>query len=102
MRERRAIVEQWESGSAAALVTLVRTEGSSYRQPGARMLVPNNGYTFGSISGGCLEAEVARKARWVARNGAVVERLSTVFEDTAEIPYGLGCGGNVDLLIEPG
>jgi xanthine/CO dehydrogenase XdhC/CoxF family maturation factor len=101
MRERRAIVEQWESGSAAALVTLVRIEGSSYRQPGARMLVANNGNTFGSISGGCLEAEVARRARWVARNGAVVERLSTVFDDAAEMPYGLGCGGTLDLLIEP-
>ena len=101
MRERRAIVEQWESGSAAALVTLVRTEGSSYRQPGARMLVTNRGETFGAISGGCLEAELARRARWVARNGAVVERLSTVFDDAAEMPYGLGCGGTLDLLIEP-
>ncbi len=100
MRERRAIVEQWESGSAAALVTLVRTEGSTYRQPGARMLVTNDGKSCGAISGGCLEAELARKARWVARNGAVVERLSTVFDDTAEMPYGLGCGGTLDLLIE--
>jgi xanthine/CO dehydrogenase XdhC/CoxF family maturation factor len=65
------------------------------------MLVTNSGNTFGAISGGCLEAELARKSRWVARNGAVIERLSTVFEDTAEMPYGLGCGGTLDLLIEP-
>lgn len=101
MRERRAIVEQWERGSAAALVTLVHTEGSSYRRPGARMLVLRNGNTVGSISGGCLEAEVARKARWAARNGAVLESFSTVFDDTSEIPYGLGCGGTLQLLIEP-
>lgn len=101
MRERRAIVETWESGSAAALVTLVRAEGSTYRQPGARMLVTHDGNTFGAISGGCLEAELARRARWVARNGAVVERLSTVFDDTSDMPYGLGCGGTLDLLIEP-
>ena len=101
MRERRLIVERWEQQNAAALVTLVRVEGSSYRRPGARLLVTNDGGTVGAISGGCLEAEVARKARWAARSGAIVERLSTVFDDTTEIPYGLGCGGTLDLLIEP-
>lgn len=101
MRERRSIVEQWQQGTAAALVTLVRVEGSSYRRPGARLLVRTDGSTIGSISGGCLEAEVARKARWAVRNGATVERLSTVFDDTQDMPYGLGCGGTLDLLIEP-
>ena|SRR5215472_8234808 len=101
MRERRSIVERWEQGNAAALVTLVRVEGSSYRRPGARLLVTADGNTVGAISGGCLEAEVARKARWAARSGAIVERFSTVFDDTTDIPYGLGCGGTLDLLIEP-
>ena len=100
MRERRSIVEQWQQGTAAALVTLVRVEGSSYRRPGARMLVRTDGSSIGSISGGCLESEVARKAPWAARNGAVVERFSTVFDDTEDMPYGLGCGGTLDLLIE--
>ena len=59
------------------------------------------GSTPGCISGGCLEAEVVRKAAWMVRDGAVVERYSTLFDDTAEIPFGLGCGGVVDLLLEP-
>ena len=101
MRECRSIVERWERGDAAALVTLVRVEGSSYRRPGARLLVTTGGNTVGSISGGCLETEVAKKARWTASGGAIVERFSTVFDDTAEIPYGLGCGGTLDLLFEP-
>jgi len=101
MRERRSIVERWEQGGAAALVTLVRVEGSSYRRPGARLLVSTDGSTVGSISGGCLEAEVAKRARWSARHGAIVERFSTIFDDTEEIPYGLGCGGTLDLLFEP-
>lgn len=84
-----------------ALVTLVRVEGSSYRRVGARLLVGRDGEYAGSISGGCLEAEVVRKAGWMVRAGAVVERYSTLFDDTAEIPYGLGCGGTVDLLVEP-
>jgi xanthine/CO dehydrogenase XdhC/CoxF family maturation factor len=101
MRERRLIVEEWKQGRAAALVTLVRVEGSSYRRLGARLLVSTDGSGIGSISGGCLEAEVTRKARWATRRGAVVERFSTVFDDTADIPYGLGCGGTLDLLLEP-
>jgi xanthine/CO dehydrogenase XdhC/CoxF family maturation factor len=65
------------------------------------MLVTAAGEYAGSVSGGCLEAEVVRKAAWTVREGAVVERFSTLFDDTAEMPYGLGCGGTVDLLIEP-
>src|SRR5260370_23181656 len=56
---------------------------------------------MGTSSGGCLEGEVIRKAAWMVREGAVVERYSTLFDDTAEVPFGLGCGGVVDLLVEP-
>lgn len=101
MRERRSIVEQWEKGNASALITLVRTAGSSYRRPGARLLIHENGTSAGAISGGCLEAEIARRAHWTIRNGAIIEHISTTFEDTSEIPYGLGCGGTLDLLLEP-
>src|ERR1700743_1429686 len=102
MRERPQIVDLWERGDAAAMATLVRVEGSSYRRAGARLLIAANGDYAGSISGGCLEAEGIRKAQWLVRDGtAVVKRYSTLFDDTADIPYGLGCGGTVDLLIEP-
>ena len=101
MRERRQIVRRWQQGGATVLVTLVRAEGSSYRQPGARLLLGADGVYAGTISGGCLEAEVVRRAGWMVREGAVVERYSTMFEDTAEVPFGLGCGGVVDLLMEP-
>jgi xanthine dehydrogenase accessory factor len=102
MMERRQIVRLWQQGGAAVLVTLVRAEGSSYRRPGARLLLGSRGEYAGTISGGCLEAEVLRKATWLVREGAVVERYSTMFDDTAEVPFGLGCGGVVDLLLEPG
>jgi len=101
MRERQKIVELWKRGQAVALVTLVRVEGSSYRKPGARLLIAANGEYAGAISGGCLEAEVMRKTRWKVKDGAVVDHYSTLFDDTAEIPFGLGCGGTVDLLLEP-
>lgn len=101
MKERRDIVALSGQAVGGVLVTLVRVSGSSYRQVGARLLILPDGRTAGTISGGCLEAEVLRKALWKVRNGAVVERYSTAFDDTAEIPYGLGCGGVVDLLLEP-
>ena len=65
------------------------------------MLIAADGSYAGSISGGCLEAEIVRKARWKVAAGAVTERYSTLFDDTADIPYGLGCGGTVDVLLEP-
>lgn len=101
MMERRQIVRLWQQGGAAVLVTLVRAEGSSYRRPGARLLLNSRGEHAGTISGGCLETEVLRKAPWMIQDGAVVERYSTMFDDTAEVPFGLGCGGVVDLLLEP-
>ncbi len=102
MMERRQIVQLWQSGGAGVLATLVRVEGSSYRQQGARLLTGRTpGVYAGTVSGGCLEAEVVRKAAWMVQSGARVERYSMRFDDTAEIPFGLGCGGTVDLLLEP-
>ncbi len=102
MIERRRIVTLASRAGEAAgvMVTLVRAEGSSYRKPGARLLAVGGEYA-GTISGGCLESEVLKKASWAVRSGAVVERYSTAFDDTSDIPYGLGCGGIVDLLLEP-
>ena len=101
MVDRRRIVRLWNAGGAQALVTLVRVEGSSYRKAGAHLLIGAGSECAGSISGGCLESEVVRRAVWMVRAGAVVERYSTLFDTTAEIPFGLGCGGVVDLLLEP-
>jgi xanthine dehydrogenase accessory factor len=101
MMELRQIVRLWQQGAASVLVTLVRAEGSSYRRPGAHLLLGSGGDYAGTISGGCLETEVIRKASWLVRDGALIERYSTMFDDTADVPFGLGCGGVVDLLLEP-
>jgi xanthine dehydrogenase accessory factor len=81
------------------LATVVAVEGSGYRKPGARMLIAADGRRAGTISGGCLEGEVARKAFWRTENGPVVRRYSTSAED-GEVPYGMGCGGIIHLLLE--
>ncbi|ADV84394.1 XdhC family protein [Terriglobus saanensis] len=100
LRERREILTL-ASANQGALITLVRTSGSTYRRPGARLFTTPEGTFAGTISGGCLEDELLRKASWKTKDGAVLEHYSTAFDDTAEIPYGLGCGGEVDLLLEP-
>ena len=58
------------------LATVVEVEGSSYRKPGARMLMAPDGRRAGTVSGGCLEAEVARRAWWLTDSGPRVERYS--------------------------
>ncbi len=89
-------------GETLCLATVVRVEGSSYRKPGARMLLTSGGARAGTISGGCLEAEVAKKAWWLSAAGPVIERYSSFFDDEEPMPYGLGCGGTVWVLLEQG
>jgi xanthine dehydrogenase accessory factor len=81
------------------LATVVEVEGSGYRKPGARMIIAADGRRSGTISAGCLEAEVARKAFWHTENGPVLRRYSTSSED-GEVPFGMGCGGVIHLLLE--
>ena len=70
MRELHAIVSTWEKHRAqSALATLVRASGSSYRRPGARMLITSIGETAGALSAGCIEEEVTLHARDVIASG---------------------------------
>lgn len=87
------------TGADYVLATVVAVEGSSYRKPGARMLVTHDSRRAGTISGGCLEAEVAKRAWWLTSSGPVIERYSTQ-EDDGDRPYGSACGGVVYLMLE--
>lgn len=80
------------------LATVVATRGSSYRKPGARMLVTTQGWQAGSISGGCLEADVVRRAAWLVAEGKPVVHT---YDTSADGEVALGCGGEVDVLLEP-
>ena len=90
------------SGKAAALATVVSIEGSGYRLPGARMLIVDDRWVAGSISGGCLEDDVVLRARdAIAKNEATVAVYDTTHDDDIVFGVGLGCKGIVTLLIEP-
>jgi xanthine dehydrogenase accessory factor len=88
------------AGEPYTLATVVRVDGSSYRSPGARMLVDAAGRRFGSVSGGCLESDVARRGRLLSQTRpCTVVRFDSTDEDAAW-GYGLGCNGSIDVLIE--
>jgi xanthine dehydrogenase accessory factor len=88
-----------ETGTEYVLATVVAVDGSGYRKPGARMIIAADGRRAGTISGGCLEGDVARKAFWHTENGPTLRRYSTAAED-GEVPFGMGCGGIIHLLLE--
>lgn len=89
-------------GKSAVLATVVSTEGSSYRLPGARMLIADGAWVAGSVSGGCLEGDVVLRAREVlARNAATVVTYDTTDDEDIVFGVGLGCRGIIHVLIEP-
>jgi xanthine dehydrogenase accessory factor len=103
MTDLENLLPLWHQLEAASsdyvLATVVDVDGPSYRKPGARMLIAADGRRAGTVSGGCLEAEVAKRAFWLTESGTVVQRYSTA-EDDGDMPYGSGCGGVVYILLE--
>lgn len=91
-----------EAGRRAALATVVRVRGSAYRHEGAKMLVSEDGVTTGNVSGGCLEADVREVALGVIASGRPERRSWCAGTDEiAAWDLGVGCEGEVELLIEP-
>jgi xanthine/CO dehydrogenase XdhC/CoxF family maturation factor len=89
-------------GERYALATVVAVRGSSYRRPGARLLVPASGAPVGLISGGCLEEEAARLARSaLADDVPMLVTIDHSAEGDELWGMGLGCRGVIDLLAEP-
>lgn len=103
-RESEAILQALQhlgaSGRPGALATLVRTWGSTYRRPGARMVIGPEGPLAGTLSGGCLEGDVSEIAQRVVQSRRPVLVRYDLSEDQVW-SLGLGCGGGVEVLIEP-
>ncbi len=87
--------------SPLLLATLVRVEGSSYRQPGARLLMDESGPIFGSLSGGCLEADVFAKAQGCFLDGQP-RLLRYDLRTDLDLIWGTGsgCAGAAEILVE--
>ncbi|MEH1922755.1 XdhC family protein [Nostoc sp.] len=105
MNELQAILEGFESsqknGEITFLATVVKTQGSTYRRPGAKMLMTNTGRMIGTISAGCLENDVFEHTQQRMSDG---EPIVVTYDNTASEDilwgFGLGCNGVVQVLIE--
>ena len=104
MKEFLAIIDEFEEtrdDKKTALATVIEVRGSTYRRPGARMLMTEGSHMVGSISGGCLEADVFERAGQVMASGdPVVVKYDTTSGDDIVWGLGLGCNGLVRVFIE--
>jgi xanthine dehydrogenase accessory factor len=106
MKEITDIIKSYEAalalGKNMALATVVHVEGSSYRRPGARMLVTDDGQLTGAISGGCLEGDALRKALLaISQQKNKLVTYDTTDENDTSLGVQLGCNGIVHILFEP-
>jgi xanthine dehydrogenase accessory factor len=106
MKEISEIILAYEkaqkNGQQTALATVVYLDGSSYRRPGARMLITEEGRMTGAISGGCLEGDALHKALLVMnQHQSKLVTYDTNDEDDLALGVQLGCNGVIQILIEP-
>lgn len=106
MNELRRILQALEqaqnTGKRAVLATIMRTYGSVYRRPGARMLLTEDGHMSNSISGGCLETDILERSHSLFSSGGapILIRYDTTSSDDVIFGLGLGCNGGVEILLE--
>jgi xanthine dehydrogenase accessory factor len=89
-----------ERGEPAALVTIVRANGSTPQRTGAKMLVYADGRTVGTIGGGCYENDALGKAREAIASGKPLLVRYDLNDDFVE-ESGLICGGQMEVYIDP-
>ena len=83
------------------LATVISTAGSTYRKPGARMLIDDQGEACGLLSGGCLESDLAEHARAVLTSGSA-RRVEYDLRSSDDLVWGLGlgCEGAMTILLQ--
>jgi len=93
------IDEALAAGEQAAVATVVSTIRSAPRQPGAKMVVTSSGKLVGSVSGGCVESDVAERARAIFAGGEA-NLIHYGVSDSDAFEVGLSCGGEIDVWLE--
>jgi xanthine dehydrogenase accessory factor len=104
MNDLKLIAEALERAPAdlpVVLATVVRVEGSTYRRPGARLLVSEERWLAGGVSGGCVERDLLKRAFFrTEREPALVEYDSRADDEDAGWALALGCNGLVEIFLE--
>ncbi len=92
--------ERWKAeGEQVAIATVVATRKSAPRPVGAKLAISSSGRLYGSVSGGCVEADVAEQAKEVLA-GAPPRVVSYGIDDETAFGVGLPCGGEIDVFVE--
>ena len=101
MKEVLADVERWRAaGRRVAVARVVDVEGSGPRDPGATMVVNEDGEIAGSVSGGCVEGAVVSEALDVLSCHARPRVCTFGYSDDTAFAVGLTCGGTIHVLVE--
>lgn len=101
MDEVLAKAEEWRAnGEQVALATVVGTRRSAPRPLGSKLAVSSSGRLFGSVSGGCVESDVAERAHALLASGGC-ELVTYGIADEQAWNVGLPCGGEIDVFVEP-
>ncbi len=96
-----AKAEEWRAaGEAVALATVVAARRSAPRPLGSKLAVTSSGRMFGSVSGGCVEADVAERAKTILA-GEPSSVVTYGIADDQAWSLGLPCGGEIDVFVEP-
>jgi xanthine dehydrogenase accessory factor len=95
-----AVEEYLSQGRQGAFATIIKKVGAAPREEGAKMFIADDGKLFGTVGGGCVEAEVWQAARSVAKTHSV-KLLHYRMDGKIVENEGMICGGNVDIFLEP-
>jgi xanthine dehydrogenase accessory factor len=102
MREVLDDIERWRAGGhRVAVARVVGLDGSGPRDPGATMVVNDEGEVAGSVSGGCVEGAVVGEALAVLAGEKRPGVVSFGYSDDDAFAVGLTCGGTIHVFVEP-
>ena len=89
-----------ESGHKVTMATVIETWGSSPCQVGSKMIVNDRGDFLGSVSGGCVEANVINECLELIKNKNLFKKMHFTVQDESAWSVGLACGGEMEVFIE--
>ncbi len=89
-----------ESGQKVTMATVIETWGSSPCQVGSKMIVNDKGDFLGSVSGGCVEANVINECLELIKNKNLFKKMHFTVQDESAWSVGLACGGEMKVFIE--